>query len=141
MRPEGDMLPGPTIGQSLGVGHRGEQLGIEELIPEPAVERFGKAVLPLGSWVDGGCCCAAALAPTLEGVGDVVRPVVTADEHRRRVKTGVGHSDEKIWPLAAKNGFIITTRQRIPKLQSAARCSTKSDLTGGWQHQHRRNTP
>jgi len=28
-----------------GLGHGGEQLGVQELIPEPAVERLGKAVL------------------------------------------------------------------------------------------------
>lgn len=47
MRPEVVVLPAPTIGQALGLSHRGEQLGIEELIPEPSGERLGKAVLPV----------------------------------------------------------------------------------------------
>ena len=46
MRLEGVVLPAPTIGQDLGLSDSGEQLGIEDLIPEPAGERFGKAVLP-----------------------------------------------------------------------------------------------
>jgi hypothetical protein len=46
MRPEGVALPAPAISQGLGLSHRGEQLGIEEFIPEPAVERLGKPVLP-----------------------------------------------------------------------------------------------
>ena len=46
MGPEGVVLPGPAIGQALGLSHRGEQLGVEEFIPEPAVERLGIAVLP-----------------------------------------------------------------------------------------------
>ena len=37
MRPEGVVLPAPSISQGLGLGHGGEQLGIQELIPEPAV--------------------------------------------------------------------------------------------------------
>jgi len=46
MGPEGVVLPSAVIGQGLGFCHGGEQLGIEEFIPEPAVERLGKAVLP-----------------------------------------------------------------------------------------------
>ena len=38
-------LPPPAISQAMGLSHGREQLGIEELISEPAVERFGKAVL------------------------------------------------------------------------------------------------
>jgi len=37
MRPECVVLPAPAIGQALGLCHGGEQLGIEEFIPEPAV--------------------------------------------------------------------------------------------------------
>lgn len=37
MRPECVVLPAPAIGQALGFRHRGEQLGVEEFIPEPAV--------------------------------------------------------------------------------------------------------
>jgi len=46
MWPERVVLPAPAISQELGPGSCGEQLGVEELIPEPSVERFGKAVLP-----------------------------------------------------------------------------------------------
>jgi len=40
------VLPPPAISQGLGLVHGGEQLSVQELIPEPAVERLGKAVLP-----------------------------------------------------------------------------------------------
>jgi len=46
VRPVGVVLTAPAIGQALGLIHRGEQLGVEELVPEPAVERLGKTVLP-----------------------------------------------------------------------------------------------
>ncbi len=48
MWPEVVVLPAPAVGQALSLSHRGEQeqLSVEELIPEPAVERLGKAVLP-----------------------------------------------------------------------------------------------
>ncbi len=46
MRPQGVVLPPPAISKGLGLGHGCEQLGVQELIPEPAVERLGKAVLP-----------------------------------------------------------------------------------------------
>ena len=64
MWPERVVLPVPAISQELGLGSRGEQLSVEELIPEAAVERLGKTVLPGGSGLDvrraGG---AAGLAP------------------------------------------------------------------------------
>ena len=37
MGPEVVVLPTPAIGQALGLSHRGNPLGVEEFIPEPAV--------------------------------------------------------------------------------------------------------
>jgi len=54
MWPERVVLPAPAIIQELGLGCCAEQLGVEELIPEPSVERFRKAVLPWGSRFDVG---------------------------------------------------------------------------------------
>jgi hypothetical protein len=45
MRPQGVVLPAPAISQGLGLAHGGEQLSVQELIPEPSVERLGKALL------------------------------------------------------------------------------------------------
>jgi hypothetical protein len=70
MRPECVVLPAPAIGQALSLGHGGEQLDIEELIPKPVVERFGKTVLPRRPWLDEGCGGAAAFAPAPQGVSD-----------------------------------------------------------------------
>jgi len=36
MRPQVVVLPPPAISQGLGLGHGVEQLGVQELIPEPA---------------------------------------------------------------------------------------------------------
>ena len=80
--------PAPTIVQALVLSHCGEQLGITELIPEPAVERFGKTPLPGGSWLDVVRSGAAALATTLERVGNELMPVVTADIGRCRLEAG-----------------------------------------------------
>ncbi len=64
MRPECVVLPAPAISQELSLECRGEQLGVEELIPEPAVERLGKAVLPWRSGLDvGRAGGGAGLAP------------------------------------------------------------------------------
>ena len=46
VRPDRVVLPAPTIGQDLRLKSCGEQLGVEEFIPEPAIERLGKAVIP-----------------------------------------------------------------------------------------------
>ncbi len=88
MRPQGVVLPAPAISQGLGLGHGGEQLGDQELIPEGAVERLGKAVLPRWTWLDVGRCGGAAFSPAPEGVGDELGTVVRANERRRRVEAG-----------------------------------------------------
>jgi hypothetical protein len=54
MRPERVVLPAPAISQELSLWSRGEQLGVEELISEPPVERHGKAIFPRGSGLDVG---------------------------------------------------------------------------------------
>ena len=54
VRPERVVLPAPAIGQVLQLWSYGEQLVVEELIPEPAVERLGESVLPWGSRRDVG---------------------------------------------------------------------------------------
>jgi len=88
MRPEGVVLSAPAVGQALGFRHRGKHLGVEEFIPEPAVERLGKAVLPRCSLLGAGCASAAALAPLPESVGDELRTVVSADERWCGVEAG-----------------------------------------------------
>jgi hypothetical protein len=52
MGPEVFVLPVLAISQALGLSHRGEQLGLEEYIPEPAIERLGTAVLLPRAWLD-----------------------------------------------------------------------------------------
>jgi hypothetical protein len=52
VRPDCVVLPAPTIGKDLRLWSRGEKLGVEELIPEPAIGRLGKAFLPRRSWLD-----------------------------------------------------------------------------------------
>ena len=52
------------MNQDLRLPSCGEQLSVEELIPESAVERLGKAVLPRGSCLDvGRAGGAGGLAP------------------------------------------------------------------------------
>ncbi len=63
MGPEAVVLSVPAIRQTLGLGYGCEQLGVEQLILEAAVERFGKAVLPLGTRLDVGRVGAAAPTP------------------------------------------------------------------------------
>lgn len=86
MGPEGVVLQAPAVGQALSLGHRGEKLGVQEFIPESTVERFGKTVLPRGSWLDVGGGGAAGLAPALEGVGEELGAVVGPDVSRRRIE-------------------------------------------------------
>jgi len=64
MWPERVVLPAPAISQQLSLWSFGEQLSVDELITELAVERLSKAVLSWGSWLDvGRSGGAAGLAP------------------------------------------------------------------------------
>jgi len=88
VRPEGVVLSAPAIGQALGLGHGGDQLCVQELVPESTVERLGKDVLPRRSLFNVGRVGAAFLAPALKGVCNELRPVVAADVSRSRVDAG-----------------------------------------------------
>lgn len=48
--PEDVVLPSPAVGQELGCSLRDDELIVEELIHEPAVEQLSHAVLPWGAW-------------------------------------------------------------------------------------------
>ena len=72
---EAVLLPPSSNTQGLSLGNRGEQLGIEEFIPEPAFERLSKAALPWGSRLDVGRRGAAALASAPQPMGDELGPV------------------------------------------------------------------
>ncbi len=64
MRTECVVFKAPAIGQQLSHGSRGEQPGVDEVTPEPPVERLGKAVLPRGSRCDvGRPGCGPGLTP------------------------------------------------------------------------------
>ena len=49
MWPERVVLPAPAISQDLYLRSGGKQLSVDELIPEPAIERFRDSFLPGGS--------------------------------------------------------------------------------------------
>ena len=46
MGPEAVVLPAEAISQELRFCHEHEQLGVQEVIGEPAVQRLGKVILP-----------------------------------------------------------------------------------------------
>ena len=46
VRSVGVVLDSMLLSQQLGFLHRGEQLDVQEFIPEPAIERFHEWILP-----------------------------------------------------------------------------------------------
>ena len=76
MRSLGGVLDSVLFSQQLGFLHRGEQLNVQEFIPEPAVERFHESVLPRWTWCDVGRISTAPGTPLLQGVGDEFRAIV-----------------------------------------------------------------
>jgi hypothetical protein len=73
---------GPVQKNQSISNHRGKQLGVEELVPESAVEGFGKAVLPREAWLDVSGCGSTLFAQAPQGMGDEFGAVVAADECR-----------------------------------------------------------
>jgi hypothetical protein len=73
MRSVGVVLESVLLSQQLGLLHRGEQLNIQELIPEPAVECLHKRVLPGGARWDVSRAAATRGGPLLQGIGVAVR--------------------------------------------------------------------
>ena len=63
MWPKGVVLPAAAIGQDLRLRSGGEQLGVQELISEAAVERLGDAVLPRGHRFAVGGAGGSGLTP------------------------------------------------------------------------------
>ncbi len=82
MWPERFVLLAPEIGQALGLSHRGHWLGVEGFIPERAVNGFDRTLLPKRSGLEVAGGGLAVSAPTPEGVGNVRRTVIPADERR-----------------------------------------------------------
>lgn len=72
MRTEGVVLAAPPIGRALGLSHRGEKLGIEELISEQQCRTAE------GRLIRTSLGCAAELAPTLGRVAEEFWTVITA---------------------------------------------------------------
>ena len=101
MGPECVVIPAPAISQRMVLGHRGEQLGVQVLIPWQAVEHLSKAVLPPLTWLYKGLG-AAVLAPALQGVGDEFGPVVAPAQRWSWVEAGelIEHSHQ-VFGLAA----------------------------------------
>jgi hypothetical protein len=63
---EVDAYPEPVIIQDFGLGHFADQVDVQQLILEQAVERFVKPVLPKGASLDVD---SAGGAGGLEAVG------------------------------------------------------------------------
>jgi hypothetical protein len=77
------VLPPPANSQGLGLSRRGEQLGVQELIPEPAIERLGKVDISRQSGRDVGCAGGSA---GLVRLGNDPRALIAADEFRGRLR-------------------------------------------------------
>lgn len=60
----------PAASQALSLSCDGEQLCIEEIFPEPAVEKMIIAVLQRGASLEVGGSGAAVFAPALQSVGN-----------------------------------------------------------------------
>ena len=70
------MLP-PTLDEHLGFEQRVEQLAVEQLIAELAVEGFDVAIFPMTSWFDEQCLYFDALKSIANLVGGELRPTGT----------------------------------------------------------------
>jgi len=67
----------------LRLQHTREQFAIEQLVAQPAVQRFAVGILPRRPGRDVQRLHAGARQPVLQRLGDELRPVVAAEKARR----------------------------------------------------------
>src|ERR1700730_19269533 len=71
MRPDGVVVPSPTLDDDLGLAQRVKDLAIEKLVAQARVEAFDEAVLPRTARGDvGGLCADRAAALLHRGCGE-----------------------------------------------------------------------
>ena len=72
-------MPSPCLNEDLCFSKRVEDLGIEQLVSELAVEAFIVAILPWASWLDEERFNANLRQPFPYGYCRELRPIVRAD--------------------------------------------------------------
>lgn len=83
MRADGVVVPPPLFDDDLGFSQRVEDLTVEQLVSELAVEAFIVAVLPRAAWFDEERADAQPGEPFAKRRGDELRAVVGPDVGRR----------------------------------------------------------
>src|SRR5438552_9349966 len=79
MRPDGVVVPSPTLDDDLGLAQHVEDLAVEQLVAQARIEALDEAVLPWTARGDVGGLCADGADPILHGLGDKLRAVVGTD--------------------------------------------------------------
>ena len=82
VRTSGVVVLAEVLDDPVGLVSIQEQLHVEALIAELAVEAFPVSVLPGAAWLDVEGCNALVPQPLLQGLGDELGTVVTAQELR-----------------------------------------------------------
>src|SRR5918995_5465351 len=76
VRPDRFVVPAPCLDDDLGLLERGEDLAVEQLVPELGVEALDVAVLPRAAWGNVGGPGAHGRDPGLNPLGHELGPVV-----------------------------------------------------------------
>ena len=79
MRPDGVVVPSPTLDDDLGLAQGVEDLAIEKLAAEPRIKAFDVPVLPRA---DVGGLCADSADPIPHRLGDEPGAVIRTDVRR-----------------------------------------------------------
>lgn len=85
MRPNGVVVPAPTLDDDLGLAQRVEDLAVKELIAQARVEALDEPVLPWAALGDVSGLCTNGVNPLLHRLGDELRAIIGTDmprEHR-----------------------------------------------------------
>src|SRR5918997_376420 len=98
VRPDRVVMPPPARNDDLRLLQRGEDLAIEQIVPELGVEALYRAILPRAAALDVSGLCADSRDPCLHGLGHELRTVVGADVARHtaqdeQIREHVDHVD------------------------------------------------
>ena len=106
MRPLVVVVPAPALGDNVRFQHRPEGFQVEALVTEVAVETFAKRILPGRTGINVVGVYGLVVQPGHHGLGDKLRPIVTAHEGGRPAPAG------RLPPTNATTNQAGTTSKR-----------------------------
>ena len=126
VRSLGIIVAPPFFDDDLGFAQRVEDLAVQQLVAEPAVEALTIAVLPGAARFDKCGLGAHGIDPFPDGLGDELGPIIRSDErryttHNEEIGQSVDHIDRvQLAPDADRQAFTCVLVQDVERPECPA---------------------